>query len=115
MIRSASAVALLGLLAACSTSMRAPAPPPATVADLAPTGKLRAAINFGNPVLALKDATTGEPHGVSVDLARELAKRLGVPVELVFYDAAGKVAADATKGAWDIAFLAIDPDRAADI
>ncbi len=85
------------------------------IADLAPTGKLRAAINFGNPVLAMKDKSTGGPRGVSVDLAGELAKRLGVPVELVLYDAAGKVSADAAKGVWDVAFLAIDPDRAVDI
>jgi polar amino acid transport system substrate-binding protein len=63
--------------------------PPDVVKDLAPSGRLRAAINFGNPVLAQKDAATGDPRGVSVDLSRELARRLGVPVELVRYDAAG--------------------------
>jgi polar amino acid transport system substrate-binding protein len=94
-------------------SMRVPSA--AVIADLAPSGKLRAAINFGNPVLALKDPATGEPRGVSVDLSRELARRLGVAVELVLYDAAGKVSGDARTGAWDMAFLAIDPDRAVDI
>src|SRR5262245_28009197 len=59
-------------------------------AELAATGKLRAAINFGNPTLAVKDPS-GEPRGVSVDLAREAARRLGVPVELVQFDSAGKV------------------------
>ena len=82
--------------------------------ELAPGDKLRAAINFGNPILALRDATTGEPRGVSVDLARELAMRLGVPVELVLYTAAGKVVEGIKTGAWDIAFFAIDPVRAAD-
>ena len=87
----------------------------AAVSDLAPTGKLRAAINFGNPILASKDPATGEPRGVSVDLSRELARRLGVPVELVTYDAAGKVVEGLKSGAWDVAFLAIDPARAVDI
>ena len=56
-----------------------------------------------------------EPSGVSVDLARELGRRLGVPVELVTFDAAGKVFDALKTGAWDVAFLAIDPARAADI
>ena len=87
-------------------------PPPTT--ELAPTGMLRAAINFGNPILASKDST-GQPRGVSVDLARELGKRLGVPVELVLFDAAGK-AVEAIKAAQvDIAFVAIDPVRGADM
>ncbi|HEX9276523.1 MAG TPA: ABC transporter substrate-binding protein [Casimicrobiaceae bacterium] len=88
---------------------------PAAVSDLAPMGKLRAAINFGNPVLAGKDATTGEPCGISVDLARELARGLGVAIELVPYDAAGKVVEGLKSQAWDVCFLAIDPLRAADI
>jgi len=83
--------------------------------ELAPTGKLRAAINFGNPVLAQKDPETGEPRGVSVDMARELGRRLGVPVVFVTFDAAGKVFDALKQGAWDIAFLAIDPARATEI
>ncbi len=81
--------------------------------DLAPTGKLRAAINLGNGVLAQKDEATGQPKGITPDLARELGRRLGVPVELLTYNAAGKVFDDATAGAWDIAFVAIEPARAA--
>ena len=83
--------------------------------DLAPGGKLRAAINFGNSVLAQKDPAGGEPRGVSADLARELAKRLGVPIEFVTYEAAGKVFDAVKTGAWDIAFVAIEPVRAAEI
>ena len=97
------------------TPTASPTASPATVAQLAPTGTLRAAINFGNPVLAMKDPATGEPRGVSVDLARELAKRLGVPLALVTYTAAGKVVADARANVWDIAFVAIDPARAVDM
>ena len=88
---------------------------PAPVADLAPTGKLRAAINFSNPVLAGKDPTIGEPCGISTDLARELARHLGVAIEFVPYYAAGKVVEGLKSAAWDVCFLAIDPVRAADI
>ena len=99
-------------LASCATTPMAPS---AAVTDLAPTGKLRAAINFGNPILAARDASTGEARGVSVDLSRELARRLGVPLELVTYDAAGKVVAALKSGAWDVAYVAIDPVRANEI
>jgi polar amino acid transport system substrate-binding protein len=81
--------------------------------ELAPTGTLRAAINFGNPVLAQKDPATGEARGVTVDIARELGRCLGVAVDLIAFDAAGKVFA--ALGAWDVAFLAIDPKRATEI
>ena len=112
MIRLGAALALMPLFVACSVAPTAPA---GAVSDLAPTGKLRAAINFGDPILATRDAATGEPRGVSVDLSRELAKRLRVPVELVTYDAAGKVVEGLKSGAWDVAFVAIDPARATDI
>lgn len=85
------------------------------VQTLAPTGTLRAAINFGNTVLAQKDPVTDEPRGVSGELAREFAKRLGIPMEFVTFDAAGKVFEALKRGEWDIAFMAIDPVRAAEI
>ena len=87
-------------------------PDAAAVADLAPTGKLRAAINFDNPILASKEAGTGAPGGVSVELAQELGRRLSVAIEIVPYHAAGKVVEGLASGAWDICFLAIDPVRA---
>ncbi|CAI3797661.1 hypothetical protein GLGCALEP_01879 [Pseudomonas sp. MM221] len=82
--------------------------------DLAPSGILHAAINFGNPVLAQPGAD-GEPHGVSVALAKSLAEELGVGLELRTYDAAGKVFAALEENAWTLAFLAIEPVRAAQI
>jgi len=66
-------------------------------------------------VLARRDPATGEPRGISGDLARELARRLGTPIEFVTFDAAGKVTDALKRGEWDIAFLAIDPVRAAEI
>ena len=86
---------------------------PDVLKDLAPTGTLRATINLGNIVLA--QGTPDNPGGVTPALARELAKRLGVPSKLVCFDAAGK-AFDAVKaGQADIVFLAIEPVRAAEI
>lgn len=78
---------------------------------LCPSGKLHASINLGNPILANKNAATGEVFGVSVDLSRELAKRLGVEVELEVFDAAAKSVAAVTSGEADIGFFAIDPLR----
>jgi polar amino acid transport system substrate-binding protein len=70
------------------------------------------AINLGNPVLAQQPPGSAGPRGVSVALARELGRRLGLPVDLVTYDAAGKVTDARARDAWDLAFLAIDPVRA---
>ena len=106
-----SAFILVSFLLGCSTMT----PPSAAVSDLAPSGTLRAAINVGNPVLAARGTGGGEPTGVSVDLARELARRLGVPVQLIVFDAAGKVVEAGKTGGWDIAFVARDPARAAEI
>ena len=115
MIRAGIVLALALVANACATSSMPVNAPPGIATELAPSGTLRAAINYGNPILASKDPATGEPRGVSVDLSRELSRRLGVPLELVTYDAAGKVTDNATTGAWDIAFVAIDPKRAADM
>ena len=83
--------------------------------DLVPTGKLRVGINYGNPVLATRDAVSGELRGVAVDLARELGARTGLPVELVAFESAGKMFEAVKAGAWDVAFLAIDSGRANEI
>jgi polar amino acid transport system substrate-binding protein len=91
----------------------AQAPSAEAVKELAPTGKLRAAINYGNGVLAQKGADG--PQGVSADLSRELAKRLGVSLEFVTFEAAGKVFEAAKGGGIDVMFIAIEPVRAADV
>ena len=115
MTRIASALCILASLGACTTTPVAPPAPAGVAADLAPSGKLRAAINLGNPILAVRDPVTREPHGVSVDLARELGMRLSIPVELVVFESAGNVVAGQKAGAWDIAFVAIDPARASEL
>ena len=81
----------------------------------APTGRLRASINLGNPILAGTDASSGRPLGVSVDLAHELGRRLGVPVELMTFDSAGKSVDEVSQERADIGFFAIDPIRGVDI
>jgi polar amino acid transport system substrate-binding protein len=88
---------------------------PAVKNDLAPTGKLRVGINYGNPVLAKRDPSSGALHGVAVDLARELGRRADVAVDLIGYESAGTMFEAVKTGAWDIAFLAIDPGRAHEV
>jgi polar amino acid transport system substrate-binding protein len=88
---------------------------PAVRADLAPSGTLRAGINYGNFILATKDRASGESRGVAVDLTRELGRRLSVPVEIVAYDSVAKMVDAAKTGAWDIAFCGIDPQREGEI
>lgn len=84
-------------------------------AALAPTGTLRTTINVGNPILASLDTTTGAPRGVSVDIAHELASRIGAPLNLVVVDAAAKAVQTVTSGGADVGFFAIDPVRGAGI
>src|SRR6478752_5111272 len=85
----------------------------AVARDLAPTGVLRASVNLGNPVLA--QGTSEAPTGVTVDLAREVADRLGVPVSYVCFGAARQSYEAMATGAADICFLAIDPAREAEV
>lgn len=106
------------LAAGLALAIPAMATPPVTDAlraEFAPTGVLRAGTNFGNPVIVQQDPAGGDPRGVGPSLARELARRLGVPVKYVMFDTAGKMADAAKQGAWDIAMLAVDPARAEDI
>ncbi|WP_411878646.1 ABC transporter substrate-binding protein [Polaromonas sp. YR568] len=87
----------------------------ALVKAFTPTGVLRASINLGNPILAKAGPPGGEPTGVSVDLARAFAQRLGVPVEFVVFDTAGKSVQAVSDDQADIGFFAIDPLRGAGI
>jgi len=82
--------------------------------QLANTGSLRVGINLGNALLASREAD-GNPRGIAVDLAQELSRRLGVRLEIVGYDTAGRMADGAKAGAWDVAFLGIDPAREEEI
>jgi len=84
-------------------------------AELAPTGPLRVGLNFGNFLLTRRPPPGGEPGGIAPDLAREIARRTGLAIAFVHYDQAGKLADGAKGGAWDIAFLASEPVRAAEI
>jgi polar amino acid transport system substrate-binding protein len=88
---------------------------PAVRADLAPSGTLRAGMNYGNFILATKDPASGESRGVAIDLTRELGRRLSVPVELIPYESVAAMVDAAKAGAWDIAFLGIDPAREGEI
>ena len=103
------ASALVFFLAGCAMTPRAP---DAARAELAPTGKLRAGMNLSNTLFTNKDAATGELRGVAVDLMRELASRLGVPVDFVVHATPGDVADAVEKGTWDVAILAIEQARA---
>jgi polar amino acid transport system substrate-binding protein len=85
--------------------------PEFSIQNFAPTGRLRASINLGNPILAGRDAATGQPKGVSIDLATEFAKRLGVPLELVVFDTAAKSVDAVSNEQADIGFFAVDPKR----
>jgi polar amino acid transport system substrate-binding protein len=100
------------LLAGCAA--KAPDPQARAAAELAGNGTLRAAINFGNPILASR-GTNGEARGVSVDLAREAARRLGLPLVLVTFNSAGAVVEAIKERRVDLAFVAIDPVRGADM
>jgi polar amino acid transport system substrate-binding protein len=91
-------------------------PPGDTVRkELAPNGKLRAAINYNNPLLATRDSGSGQLSGLAVDLSAELARRIGVPIELIPCEAAARITESAAKNVWDVGYLAIDPLRANEI
>src|SRR5260370_17047315 len=83
------------------------------VSELAPTGVLRAAINMGNFLLVTGKTPSGDPTGVSADIAAAIAARLGVPVKYLPYARPGEIADDAEKGRWDIGNIGAEPHRAA--
>jgi polar amino acid transport system substrate-binding protein len=83
--------------------------------ELAPGGKLRVGLNYGNFLLVLKDAPDGSPNGIAPDLGRELGKRLGVPVEFVKFQQAGQLADGVRDDKCDVGFLGAEPQRANEI
>jgi polar amino acid transport system substrate-binding protein len=112
MFRIAAGILAVGITIA---SVSAQSLTSALRSELAPTGTLRAGINYNNPLVARRDPATGELRGTAVDLSRELARRTGVPVELIPYESAGRMSDAARSGAWDVAFLAVDPARASEV
>ena len=108
MIKAMALTIATALAAGCAT---APQVTDAARADLAPTGKLRGGMNLSNTLFTTKDAK-GELQGVSVDLMKELAARLGVPVEFVVHPTPGEVADSVDKNTWDVTTLAIEQARA---
>ena len=91
--------------------MAIPKDPKEAAHAFTPAGRLRASINLGNPILASREAASGQPVGVSIDLARAFAERLGVECDLVVFDTAAKSVDAVTQGQADIGFFAIDPLR----
>ncbi len=82
------------------------------VAELAPTGTLRAGINMSNFLLVTGKTASGDPDGVSPDMAREIARRLGVPVKLIPFKSPGELADAAGGNVWDIGLIGAEPQRA---
>lgn len=78
---------------------------------LAPTGKLRVALQLGSPHNVVRDSRSGEMKGVGFDLGNELARRLGVPFEPVMYPSIGALLDAGKSGAWDVAFVGYSPAR----
>jgi polar amino acid transport system substrate-binding protein len=82
------------------------------VAELAPTGVLRAGINMSNFLLVTGKTAAGDPDGVAPDMAAEIARRLGVPVRYVQFERPSKLADAAGTNAWDIGLIGAEPARA---
>jgi polar amino acid transport system substrate-binding protein len=88
---------------------------PEIIAQLAPTGVLRAGINLSNFLLVTGKSPAGDPEGVSPDMAREIASRLNVPVKYVPFKSPGELADQAGRDVWDIGLIGAEPQRAEQI
>jgi polar amino acid transport system substrate-binding protein len=88
---------------------------PAVRSEMAPSGTLRVGLNHGNFLLVSPGSSATDPRGVAPDVARELGRRVGVPVEFIKFETAGKLGDGVKTGAWDVAFLGAEPQRAAEI
>jgi polar amino acid transport system substrate-binding protein len=84
----------------------------ALVLEMAPTGTLRVALNMINFLLISGKNSEGVPIGVAPDLARTIAERIGVPLQLIQYGSPGELADDADKNVWDIGLIGAEPVRA---
>jgi polar amino acid transport system substrate-binding protein len=104
-------IAILGLLMDGCAGV-ATAPTPGERQALAPTGKLRVALQQGNPLNLVRDSATGEMKGLGFDLGKELALRIGVPFEPVLYPAIGALLDGGKSGAWDVSHFGFTPERA---
>ena len=87
----------------------------ALISSFAPTGTLRVGINLGNPILANEDPNTHQLNGITIDIAQEIGKRIGLPVKLIPFKTAGATVDGVKSGEIDLVFVAIDPVRGADI
>jgi len=103
--------AILGLLLMRCAGIST-APTPEARQALAPTSKLRVALQLGNPLNVIQDSASGEMKGVAFDLGKELARRIGVPFEPVMYPSVGALLDSGKSGAWDVAFVGFSPERA---
>jgi len=110
--------AILGLaLAGCAANRVTPTfatPTPEARQALAPTGKLRVGLQLGSPHNVIRESASGEMRGVGFDLGNELAGRLGVPFQPIFYPSVGALLEGGKSGAWDVAFVGFSPARAKD-
>lgn len=88
---------------------------PSMLSSFAPTGTLRVGINLGNPILANENPVSHQAQGVTVDIAQEIGKRIGLPVKLISFKTAGNTVDAVKTGEIDLVFVAIDPIRGADI
>lgn len=101
---------ILAVVAGCASPV-----PIEVQSQLAPTGTLRVGLNMNNALLTARDPAGGEPRGVATDIARELARRVGVPVQFVQYDGPSGLGGSIQAGVWDIAFFAIEAARAGQV
>ncbi len=112
LLQSVAVTILSLILGACATAPAMPSAPERQA--LAPTGKLRVGLFTGQPVHSVRDPATGEYRGIAIDLGREMARRLGVPMEIVPYGKLPEFLGSAPSGQWDIAFGGIVPERRKD-
>src|SRR6478752_4567183 len=104
----AAPLAFVALLAGCATA------PPVPVAEIAPKGELRVAVAVGpapSAFWATRDPSSGRARGVTVEMGKAAAAKLGVPARIVEYPNSGEITAAASSDAWDLSFMPQDAER----